>query len=208
MFHLILRPCEAIQAIRENLVLPSETLSEARVVYLNISGPKSRWCGPRIQHASSRDPTLIRLLETRCSLLKAGAKLFDGSAATYRKTWNQLLHAFGVPLVKYTPASLRGGGCCFAYEQNPDITSLLWRMRISSISILKHYLQEVVATASLSSLHPEIRNKLLAASNSFNVSSMRIASETYAAGTSVSLSVAASAASDHARDRRTLPPAQ
>ena len=84
MFYLILRPCEALRATRDDLVLPSDTLTEVGIVYLKIPAPKTRWSGPRTQHASSRNPLLISQLETRYSLLKSGAKLFDGSATAYR----------------------------------------------------------------------------------------------------------------------------
>ena len=98
MFFFILRPCEALRATRDDLVLPSDTLSDSAVAYLKIPSSKSRWRGPRTQHASTRYPVLIGLLETRYALLKQGAKLFDGNANTYRKTWNILIKAFQIPL--------------------------------------------------------------------------------------------------------------
>ena len=116
------------------------------------------------------------------------------------------MKAFQIPMSKYTPASLRGGGCCYAYEQDSRISNLMWRMRLASMATLKHYLQEVVATASLISLPPETRHDLHAAAKSFSISHSRIASKTCAAGTSTSLSVAASAASDYTRGKSSDPP--
>ena len=205
MSHMILRPCEGLQAVRDDLILPSDTLSEAGVVYLRIPAPKSRWSGPRTQHASSRDLVLIALLETRYASLRPKAKLFDGAAAAYRKIWNTMMRTFNIPSSKYTPASLREGGCCFAYERNPSITHLMWRMHLSSMSMLKHYLQVAVATASLSSLAPSDRHVLLSASRSLNVSLRRVTPKTHAAGPSAVLSVAASAASDHANGSEVPP---
>ena len=46
MFHMILRPCEALRAVRDDLVLPSDTLSDVGIVYLRIHAPKTRWNGP------------------------------------------------------------------------------------------------------------------------------------------------------------------
>ena len=205
MFHMILRPCEALRAVRDDLVLPSDTLSDAGVVYLRITSPKTRWSGPRTQHASSRNPVLIALLETRYASLRPKAKLFDGAAAAYRKIWNTVMHAFNIPASKYTPASLRGGGCCYAYENHPSITDLMWRMRLTSMSTLKHYLQEAVATASLSSLAPSDRHIILSASRSFGVSIRRVTPKTQLAGASVH-TVAASAASEHEYDSEATPP--
>ena len=80
-------------------------------------------------------------------------------------------------------------------------------MRLSST--LKHYLQESVATATLRSPPPDDRHTLFAASKSFDVSQLRVAPKTYAAGSSALHSVAASAASDYAKgNRQTLPPAR
>ena len=137
-------------------------------------------------------------------MLRSGAKLYDGSAATYRKTWNTLMKAFQIPMSKYTPASLRGGGCCHAYEQDSRISNLMWRL--ASMATLKHYLQEVVATASLISLPPETRHDLHAAAKSFDIPHGRIASKTCTAGTSTSLEVVASAASAYTRGKSSGPP--
>ena len=117
-----------------------------------------------------------------------------------------MLIALQTPPNKYTPASLRGGGCCWAYEPNQDITLLMWRMRVTSTATLKHYLQEVVATNSLASLHSDVRHTIQVAADSFAFLQLRLKSKTYAAGTSTSLDVAASADSPDARASLSRPP--
>ena len=61
------------------------------------------------------------------------------------------------------------------------------------MTTLKHYLQEVVATSSLSDLDPSTRHLLQVAANSFVFTKLRLAPKAYAAGTSVSHTMAAQA---------------
>ena len=168
MFHFILRPSEAILAIRENLVLPSDNCSATSIAYLTIPIAKSRWRGPRTQHASTRNPDFIRLLERRYSTLKSSARLFPGSATSYRKTWDSLVKAFGIPPHMFTPASLRGGGCCHAFHADPSIENIMWRMRVTSIVTLKHYLQEVVSISTLNKLSTDSRAHIQAAVKAYD----------------------------------------
>ena len=62
-FFFILRPVEGIRATRANLVLPSDNCSTVPIAYMTIPLAKSRWKGPKTQHASMRDTAIIALLE-------------------------------------------------------------------------------------------------------------------------------------------------
>ena len=159
-FFFLLRPCEGINAVRSSLVLPSDTCSDTLVAYLNIPMPKSRWKGPKTQHASTDDPTLIMLLERKFGKTKRHERLYAGNATTFRRTWDSILKSLGVPHLMFSPASLRGGGACHCFAQNGSITNVMWKMRLSSQATLRFYLQEVVATSSLSEL-PDSTRKLI-----------------------------------------------
>ena len=209
MFHFILRPCEAIRAVRNWLVLPSDTLSSGSVAYLRIPLAKSRWRGARTQHASCRDSPFIAMLELRYASLRDDCSLYEGNANSYRKTWNALVLSLQLPPLKYTPACLRAGGCCEAFSKDQDISNLMWRMRVTSMATLKHYLQEVVATSSLSDLEPSTRHLLRVAAKSFMFTKLRLVPKAYAAGASVSHSLFAQAdSSDTERLIHRSPPAR
>ena len=197
LFYFILRPCEGIKAVRANLRLPSDVLSSTSIAYIVIPNAKTRWRGPRAQHASCRDADLIQLLERRYASLGPRRKLFDGNATTFRKIWDLVVASLLMPPLKYTPACLRAGGCCYEFAKSQDITNLMWRMRITSLSTLKHYLQEVVASSSLADLDTETRHTLLAAAKTFGFTRQRIVPKAHAVGSSDSPAVNASADSAH-----------
>ena len=188
--------------MREWLVLPSDTFSAGSVAYLRIPLAKSRWRGPRTQHASCRDIPFIKMLEHRYASLRGGCKLYDGNASTYRKIWNILVASLQTPPLKYTPVSLRAGGCCEAFAHDQDISNPMWRMRVTSMATLKHYLQEVVATSSLLCLDPSVRQMLQVAAKSFAFTKLRLVPKACAAGSSVSHIMAAPA--DSLEDRALL----
>ena len=66
MFHFILRPCEAIKALRSDLVLPSDTFSDEIIAYVRIPMSKAKWQDPRTQHASCKNGRFNLMLETLC----------------------------------------------------------------------------------------------------------------------------------------------
>ena len=69
-----------------------------------------------------------------------------------------LLSALGLDLSPYTPAGLRGGGAVAEYARNPDIASLMWRMRLESSGTLASYLQEVSAATHLKAVPQKSRD--------------------------------------------------
>ena len=186
-----------IKAVRANLRLPSDILSSPPVAYIVTPHAKTRWRDPRAHHASCRDANLIQLLEHRYASVGPRTKLFDGSATTFRKTWDFVVASLRLPPLKYPPACQRAGGCCDEFANSKDITNLMWRMRSTSLSTLKHYLQEVVASSSLADLDEETRHALLAAAKSFGFTRQRIVPKAHAVGSSDSPAVNASADSAH-----------
>ena len=103
---------------------------------------------------------IIALLEKRFAKAKLHERLYAGNATTFRRTWDLILKSLGVPHLMFSPASLRGGGACHSFALNGSITNVMWKMRLSSQATLRFYLQEVVATSSLSAL-PESTRRLI-----------------------------------------------
>ena len=154
-FEGICRPGEVLRASRRDLLLPKDLVSEdPNVVFLRIKNPKpgKRGIG-LVQHSKINTPGVARFLDSIFGDLAPSAPLYCGSPSAYRKRWDTILRALGVPTrFAITPASLRAGGAVKAYRREEDIYKLLWRMRLKSIDTLQHYLQEVGADSTYAEL--------------------------------------------------------
>ena len=157
----VLRP----EATRHTLQLPSDGLWGATHAFLRIDKPKTRYRGgAKVQHASVTDPEVIRLLESIFGSDSKSTKLYPWSAPHFRKLWMLVLKALGVPKeLGLTPGGVRGGGAVALYTDELPLLNILWRMRLSSVDSLGHYLQEVVALNALQSLDKATKNRVLAA---------------------------------------------
>ena len=154
-FEGICRPGEVLRAQRRDLLLPKDLVTEdPNVVFLRIKNPKpgKRGIG-LVQHSKISTPGIARFLESVFGALSPGSPLYPGSPSAYRKRWDVVLRALGIPnSLGLTPASLRAGGAVKAYRRDEDIYKLLWRMRLKSIDTLQHYLQEVGADSTYAEL--------------------------------------------------------
>ena len=165
-FKGILRPGEVLRAVRRDLVLPSDLLHETCVkFYLKVREPKTqRRGGGRTQHTSVEDPALASACEAVFGSYAPEEKLFSLSGQSFRRRWDAVLRALGVPAdLKLTPASLRGGGAIHSYQSGNSVQGLLWKMRIQHVSTLEHYLQELAAENIYADLSPSARKSVQAA---------------------------------------------
>lgn len=172
-FEGICRPGEALGALREDVLLPSDLLSEQMDrAYLRIKKPKSRLRGlGLVQHATISHPLAVKFLERVLKQLPLKQRVYPGSPVTFRRRWDLLLQKLSVPYnLGLTPASMRGGGAVRCYRENEDINRLLWRMRLKNLETLQHYLQEVGAEAVTMQLSVQSRNAVFAASSLFDAS--------------------------------------
>ena len=75
------------------------------------------------------------------------------------------MSALGVsPALELKPGGLRGGGTVALYMRDVPIDAIMWRLRVKHQQTLGHYLQEVAALTTLSSLSPASRAQVQAAS--------------------------------------------
>ena len=172
-FEGICRPGEALGALREDVLLPSDLLSEQMDrAYLRIKKPKSRLRGlGLVQHATISHPLAVKFLERVLKQLPLKQRVYPGSPVTFRRRWDLLLQKLSVPYnLGLTPASMRGGGAVRCYREIEDINRLLWRMRLKNLETLQHYLQEVGAEAVTMQLSVQSRNAVFAASSLFDAS--------------------------------------
>ena len=136
----ICRPGEPLGATRFDLLLPRDLVYEQPdVCFLCIRRPKSRRRGLGVA-------SVVATLDSVFSGLQAGEPLYAGSPSSFRRRWDAILAALGVPkTLGLTPASMRSGGAITAYRADEDIVKILWRMRLKSLQTFSHYLQEVGA---------------------------------------------------------------
>ncbi|OLQ11504.1 hypothetical protein AK812_SmicGene4650 [Symbiodinium microadriaticum] len=169
MFFGVARPGEVLQAARRDLLLPRDLETEsATAFYLKVVAPKTRHRGlGKIQHTKVDDAHVTAFCEGVFGGLPWHERLYPGSPASFRRRWDTLLAALQVPKkLRLTPAGLRAGGAVFAYRQDIELQKLLWRMRLSNLQTLQHYVQEVGAESVVVQLPPRAR-ELVSTSSSF-----------------------------------------
>ena len=159
----ICRPGEPLNATRFDLLLPRDLIYESSdVCFLCIRRPKSRRRGLGvIQHSKISSAEVVAALDFIFSGLHAGEPLYAGSPSSFRRRWDAILAALGVPkTIGLTPASMCAGGAITAYRADEDIMKILWRMRLKSLQTFSHYLQEVGALSVFGELPFDCRLRI------------------------------------------------
>ncbi|CAE7735292.1 unnamed protein product, partial [Symbiodinium necroappetens] len=162
----IARAGEPLRTQRKDLLLPSDTLSPASIgTFMAVRSPKTAFRGKgRVQHICIKDVDFSLFLEGVYAKVPPDDLLYNGSPASFRKSWAELLRALSVPKsLRLTPGGLRGGGAVKAYREGLNIQDLMWRMRVRHAVTLESYLQEVAALSAMSSLPRECRRRVTAA---------------------------------------------
>ena len=162
-FFGICRPGEPLSATRADLLLPRDLVYEQPdVCFLCIRKPKSRRRGIGVvQHSKILSAEVVAALDEVFSGLQPEEPLFSGTATTFRRRWDAILLALGVPKrLAITPASMRSGGAITAYRADEDIVKILWRMRLKSLQTFSYYLQEVGALSIFAELPGDCRIRI------------------------------------------------
>ena len=104
---------------------------------------------------------LQRWISFSVDCMLEGEPLYAGSPSSFRRRWDAILAALGVPkTIGLTPASMRAGGAITAYRTDEDIMKILWRMRLKSLQTFSHYLQEVGALSVFGELPFDCRLRI------------------------------------------------
>ena len=88
--------------------------------------------------------------------------LVPWTPSAFRKRWDAVLAALGVPAVGtgLTPASLRGSGATDFYLNTEDLAHTAWRGRWKCLSSVERYLQEASANFLLADLGESSRSRV------------------------------------------------
>ena len=162
----ILRVGEALDALRADLILPSESAPGVNYVILRIREPKTRGRGARHQSTRIEPKDTVELVSAVFRNFSPEDKLWRHSASTLRKRFNQLLQAVGLPLTDgsgqkvFELGSLRPGGATHMLTVTEDASLVQRRGRWASMQVMNIYLQEVAIATCTPSLSAEVRSKI------------------------------------------------
>ena len=102
------------------------------------------------------DAAFVAFLEEWLSCHSAPTrKIFKGKASDFRECFDALVRFFGIEPCDgkgITPASLRGGGATWLFQQIGSIELLRWRRRWQQVRTVEIYVQEVAALSVLPAL--------------------------------------------------------
>ena len=162
----VLRIGEVMQAVRNDLVLPQDSVGGVDHILLKIHQPKTR--GRSAKHQSSRiDPIdLVTLISAVFRNYPGSRKLWELSPATLRRRFNSLQKALGLPVQKskgvkpFDLGSLRPGGATWILNRTESLEVVRRRGRWQSHRTMEIYLQEVIVATCEVKLPEEVRVKV------------------------------------------------
>ena len=159
----MLHPAEFIFLLRSDILLPSDTLVDERVLYIHIRQPKTARFARR-QHCKVDDLIVLKFIEKVFGSLHASCRLFPYGVSAYRRRWDSIMARLGVPhslpTRGCTPASLRGSGATHMYLSFDDLGKVQWRGRWAQLKTLEFYIQEVAAQTIVGKLDPLSRARV------------------------------------------------
>ena len=92
-------------------------------------------------------------------MLTPSTRVFPLGPGAFRRRWDELLKALHAEDLGLTPGGLRGGGAVYAYSREGfSIPDICWKMRITKVTTLEHYIQDVVARQVIKHLSAEGRD--------------------------------------------------
>lgn len=151
---------EVLRTARSDLILPHDNLEPpGSPCFLQLRTFKSRNRQPsKIQHMKIADPYVSKLLCRIFGGLHLDEPLFANTPYQYRKRWDLLVQALGIPKsIALTPGGLRGGAAVYHYKAGHGIADVMWMMRVRAQSTLESYIQEVSALNTVARLPPATR---------------------------------------------------
>ena len=171
----LLRIGEVTDAVRADLILPSDVNDTNAFALLRILEPKTRFRAARHQAAKLEHVDLLQVVKIGFGKLKPWEKLWPLSSATLRSRLSRLLVQLGLPSKpQESPkpmslASFRPGGATHLMNLTESAELVRRRGRWASFRIMEIYLQEVSASTYLNLVTKEARGNVLLAFNLFPV---------------------------------------
>ena len=152
----ILRPGEMLRLRPADILPPSVLLLPTLTAYVSIRDPKQKRTTARREHVLVEDAAFVAFLEEWLACHGAPTrKIFKGKASDFRKCFDALVRFFGIEPCDgkgITPASLRGGGATWLFQQTGSIELPRWRGRWQQVRTVEIYVQEVAALSVLPAL--------------------------------------------------------
>ena len=170
----LLRIGEVLNACREDLVLPSDSMPGVKYALLKINTPKTRGRAARHQAARIDPPDIVALLEAVFGKANKSQPLWELSAATLRRRFSDILAALRLPTKKtrgkrpFDLSSLRPGGTTFHLLEHEDPERTRRRGRWVNSKVMDIYVQEVLYTTYTEHLTDDIRIRVHQLASSFD----------------------------------------
>jgi len=150
-------PSEVVETFRGSLLLP-EDLFAPEWLYepfglLDVGEPKTRYTGPKRQHARFGDKFILRFLHKMFGHLSPTELLYPWGSRAFRSRWNFIFNnILGVSIRQddggVTPGCLRGSGATHAYLAGLPVADIAWRGRWRNPATLAHYVQEAAGLSA------------------------------------------------------------
>eukprot|EP00438_Fugacium_kawagutii_P016043 Skav232582 [mRNA] locus=scaffold932:80382:86688:- [translate_table: standard] len=163
----LLRIGEVFQAVREDLILPSDVSGSISYILIRIREPKTRFRSAKHQCGKMEQPDLMEVVELGFAHLKKGEPLWPLSASTLRHRFSKVLQALRLPHRSgqrpkaLTLASLRAGGATWLITGTESADLVQRRGRWASRKVMEIYLQEVGAASYLNDLDKSVKTCVL-----------------------------------------------
>ena len=169
----LLRIGEIVDAVRQDLILPSDVLASVDHALLKIREPKTRYRAARHQAGKVEQPDLIEIIRIGFQRLQPYERLWPMSGSTLRLRLSRLLERLSLPskdtrtLKALSLASFRPGGATWLMNATESAELVRRRGRWASFRIMEIYLQEVMAATYLNDVSEDARTKIFAAIDAF-----------------------------------------
>jgi len=171
----LLRIGEVVEALRADLILPSDVSYTNSFALLRILEPKTRFRAARHQAGKLEHADLLYVVQIGFGKLKPWERLWPLSSSTLRSRLSKLLTKLGLPSKPQdspkpmTLASFRPGGATHLMNLTESAELVRRRGRWASFRIMEIYLQEVSASTYLNLVAPQAKQNVLLACAVFPV---------------------------------------
>ena len=169
----LLRIGEVLQAVRSDVVLPSDVAASNDFILVRIKEPKTRYRAARHQAGKLEQPDLIQVISLGFQDLKKEEQLWPYSGSTLRHRLERALQVLGLPHrpgqkpKPLTLASLRPGGATWLIRATESAELVRRRGRWASFRVIEIYLQEVAAETYINDLGDDVKNQVFEAMELF-----------------------------------------
>lgn len=150
-FATLAHPSEVLGVSRSGLVLPRDLLFDdpqmPRLGLLDVGEPKTKFSGPRRQHAKFQGNVLLQFIDWVFGDLRPHEPLYPFKSNAFRNRWNHIFNRIlGVSVYSkeggVTPGCLRGSGATYMYLMGQSIETITWLGRWRNIQNVAYYVQE------------------------------------------------------------------